>query len=234
MNFVFDIFLVIIMSLIIFTCYRRGALASVLSLASGIVSLLASWLFYAPLADYLNDNFISFPFIKTLRDKISALATDGNIEKMLNEMPKEFTEFLKELGTDPETIQNGFYECGVSAASYADSIAENIGSALSYTLSCGIAMLVIFTVSSIICSVISLILNSVVKLPILNSTNKLLGLILGICGAVVFAWVFSQCSVMLFDSLKAIYPDAFNSESIENSYIINFFYSINPLTFLTA
>ena len=232
MNLIFDLIIGAIMLSIIISSYKKGFVASVLQLASIVVSGIAAITLYKPVAHFINDNLISNKFTEFIRDKISSLAYDGNIESLVSDMPENFRNFLENFGVSAESIQEGFKTSGLTATKYADSIATDLASTFSYTLSCAISIFGIFIIASIICAVISLIINSVFKLPVLKTANQLLGLIIGIVCSVSVAWVFSHASVLLFDTMGAIYPDTFDRALIDNSFIISFFYQFNPLTLL--
>ena len=232
MNLIFDIILGAIMISIIFISYKRGFVASLLHLASVIISGFAAITFFEPVAKFINENLISEKITEFIRDKISTLAADGNIEALISDMPQNFKDFLSNFGVSAESIQEGFKSSGLTATKYADSVAADIASTVSYTLSCAIAIFAIFILASIVCAVLSFIINSVFKLPVLKTANQLLGLLVGIVCAVALAWVFSHSSVLLFDTMGAIYPDIFDRALIDNSYIINFFYRFNPIILL--
>ena len=144
MNLIFDVILGAIMLSIIFISYKKGFVASVLSLASVFISAVATFIFYRPFADYLNSTFISEKFTEFVRNKISDIATDGNVEAMLTEMPQKFRDLLNAFGVSPDAVREGFEASGMTAVKYADAIATDIAQSLSYTLSCGIAIFSIF------------------------------------------------------------------------------------------
>lgn len=229
MNLIFDVILGAIMLSIIFISYKKGFVASVLSLASVFISAVATFIFYRPFADYLNSTFISEKFTEFVRNKISDIATDGNVEAMLTEMPQKFRDLLNAFGVSPDAVREGFEASGMTAVKYADAIATDIAQSLSYTLSCGIAIFSIFIGCSIVCAIASFFINSFFKLPILDTANKMLGLCIGVVCALTLAWVFSYASILLFDTFGAMYPEQFNKEILESSIIINFFATFNPI-----
>lgn len=230
MNFVFDLILAVIMIAIIFSSYKKGFVASVLSLASVVISSVCAWIFHYPLAEYISTNFISSPIINGLNSKISSFSADGDLDKMLLEMPEGLKKFLSDVGADPETIREGFESAGISSGEYIQSIATDLGSSLSHAFSVGIALLAIYIVVYTVCIIASFAINSIFKLPILKQANKLLSLCFGIAGALLFAWLFSQCSVRLFDGLMVLDPVNFDPSVLKSSFLINFFYNINPYT----
>ncbi len=71
-----------------------------------------------------------------------------------------------------------------------------------YTVWRGIAIVIIYIVSFIVCTVASYIINMFFKLPVLKSANKILGLLLGIISALLLAKIAAISIVFIFDSLR--------------------------------
>ena len=74
----------------------------------------------------------------------------------------------------------------------------NIGN-LSYTVKCGISMIIVYVASLIVCTILSFVLNMFFKLPVLKTANKLLGLVLGIVCALLFAKIAAKAIVLIND-----------------------------------
>lgn len=234
MNFIFDIILAGVMAFIVIRSWKKGFVATLLHLASIVISAIAAWVLHPALAQWIDNKFMSNPVTTAIRNQISSLSENGDLETMFSEMPQKFKNYLENLNVDYGNIQERFAAANQSAAKFADEVAAEIGAGLSYALSCAVALILIFTVSMIACTVVSFVINSVFKLPVLNSANKLMGIALGVVCAVFFAWVFSNGAVMFFEGMKAIAPYTFNDESIKSSVLINFFYNFNPYTLLNS
>ncbi len=230
MNLIFDIVLAVVMTAIIIISYKKGFIASLLSLASVITASFCAWIFHSPLAGFLSENIISSPLINTIQAKIRSFSSNGDLETLFSDMPEKLESFLLDHDIDPERVKKGFEATEISASEYLDRISEEIGMSLAHVFSVGIAMLMIFLVSYAACLVISFLINSLFKLPVLKQVNSLLSLLIGIVGAVLFAWLFSQCTIRLFDGLCVLYPETFNSDQGASSFLINFFYNLNPYT----
>lgn len=65
------------------------------------------------------------------------------------------------------------------------------------------------------------------KLP-----NKLLGIIFGLILGVFYAWTFSTLVGTLAPTLAKCFPDVFETDLVEKSYILKIFYNFNPLTLI--
>ena len=228
MNFVLDFILVVIMVAIIFASYNKGFVASLLSLASVIVSSVCAWLFHLPLAEYISLKFISKPIVSLLVDKISSFSKNNDLDIMLREMPDGLRNFLHNIGADPEAISAGFEAAEITSGEYINSIASELGASVAHAISIGIALLLIYIVVYTVCLIASFAINSIFKLPLLKQANKLLSLCLGLACALIFAWFFSHFSVNVIDGLELLDTDSAGFSLLKSSYLIRLFYNINP------
>lgn len=232
MNIALDLILLIIFAAIVIRSYRRGFLVSVFSFASVIISAIAAWIFHSPLADFISSTFLKDSFSDAALEKIRSFSQDGNLGDLFTRLPSEFSDYLTNNGLDPSNISDGYQSGGVTAESYAETLSQQIGSALANLIASAIALILIFALTMVICSIITVFLKAVVKLPILHSLDKLLGLALGLLAALIFAWLFSHCAVSIFDALESLYPDKYTAGTLDQTVLISFFSGFNPFSLL--
>ena len=204
---------------------------SILKIASIAVSAIAAWLFYTPIAKWLNDTIFNSVVVSSIKNGILALSDDGNVKSLFLNPPAQLESFLANLNFDTADLKVKFIESNLSAEQFVDNISHYIADDISYMLSSAIVLIGLFIVFYIGCSIASVFINIIFKLPILNAANKLLGLCFGIVGALIFAWIFSHGTILFFNGMKAIDPQMYNNNMIERSFLINFFYNFNPQAF---
>jgi len=87
----------------------------------------------------------------------------------------------------------------------------------------GISIVIVYALSMLVCTIVSFLVNSFLKLPVLKSLNKLLGIALGVVCALIFAKIASSGVVMFYEGMSTYAPDRFNRDIIDTSIIIKFF-----------
>ena len=75
----------------------------------------------------------------------------------------------------------------------------------------------------------TLLLDKAVKLPLLNSVNKMLGIILGALLGIFFAWVLAIAFEALLPKLAMLFPKVFKESTAETTIIMRFLYNFNLL-----
>ena len=71
------------------------------------------------------------------------------------------------------------------------------------------------------------LIDLIFKLPVLNSTNKTLGLLFGVGEALVLAVLISSVSAAVITALGSVDPEVFGASVVERSYIMKVLSSID-------
>ena len=225
---ILDLILAAIMIFIVFRSWKRGFLSSILNIISIIISTVASFLFYSPLAEFIKTKFILSPVVKATRNELSSLADNGDVHSLFSEMPEALRSFLSMLGFDPDAVYSDFASSGLEASSFADDLAQRIGSSVSSLIASALSFIILFIACMLILSVIRSILCSLLRSRVLSFANKFLGLVTGLLSAMIFGWIISNAIVLMSGGLVLFFPNAFSSEALDSSIIISFFSALDP------
>ena len=232
MNYILDILLIAIAALIIFRAWSKGFSSSFLSLASFVISAIASWVLHPPLASYLDKAILNKPIVELISNKITQLAESGDTQTLFSDMPQSFKQFLDSFGIDPTKIEGDFANSTQSATEFVTNLATDIASSLSYLISCAISIICIYLITMLICIILSLIIKKIVKLPVLHSADKILGLIIGVISSSFFLWMTCNVLALIVNGLFAIYTDNQIVSAVQNSFVIKIFSSFNPFAWI--
>ncbi len=192
MNILIDALLVGIMALCCIAGYKNGFVKTVISFFKNIVALVAAALYSAKLGHFFYEKFFKNVFENIALDKIANwLGADStkslDIGPLLEAEHSEFFKYVENLGVDITALAEKYNEFGANAG---EAVAEYISQPLGMAVSKVVAFIAIFIVTVFVINIAGFIIGKIVKLPVLNATNKLLGLILGIVLGVIFVFIF--------------------------------------------
>ena len=226
MNFLFDI---IIIGIIVFSVYMgvsRGFIKSVMRLLSFFIASFLAYTFKGDLAQVYNENFFSASFTEKVSNTISPVVQKTgeafDIKKLFADMPEVFKDLLNRFGANVGELESKFSSSSASAET-VENMSRTIAEPISRMLSNALAFVTIFVGALIILAILTFILDQIFKLPVLKKANKILGFVFGLIIALVYAFIFSKVAVMIINVGIAIRPDIFNSNIIENSFLLKFF-----------
>lgn len=229
MSFVFDIILLIIIVGTILKCVSKGFVKSIMSLVSIVGAFFAANFLYTPLATWLKDEVFSEKIVEWLAGVIKSMIGTIGLDEIFKDKPLPFVELLARFGTDLSTIEGNFTNVSVATDDVLTKMAQMIADPIITGASNVLAFMLIFIVALVIFKIITVSLDAIFRLPLLNSANKILGLILGVLCAAFYAWLFSILSNGIIQVTSAINPEIFGNDTISNSILLKFFLDFNPL-----
>ena len=215
-----DVILLIIAAICMIGGYRKGFIRSVMNLVTAAVSFLAAYALTPKLAEYISDKFIMNMISGDIKDTLDSLTSvnGGDLAKLFADMPEALSNMLARYNCDASIA---------TAADTSDGLARVIASPAVNMISTAIAFLIIFIVAVIVMKILTLILDSVFKLPLLNGANKMLGLVFGAVTAIIIIWAVSVFGGSLISALGSVAPEYFGDKVIEDSMVLQFFHKFN-------
>lgn len=163
---ILDIIVIAVIAAMCIAGARRGIIKMTVHLCSWILSTVLAWLFYSPVAKFLN----STPIAEYIREAVKT----GFVEPRMNES----------LSSVPELFR-GMFESGMSSG--AEAVAAGIGSV--------IIAIIAFILTLVLCRVLIFVIGAAAgaaaRLPVIKQCNKLLGGILGVAEGVLILYIIA-------------------------------------------
>ena len=222
-----DIFFVVVALIIIIVCTARGFVKTAIQLASFILSFVIAILFCSQLAGFIAENWLDRPITDKVEEKIASLAqkADGvtyDLSSLFGEKQPEFFDLLTRYRADKGALEQDYGTITDGTQSTVRDISKRVSAPIVKVLSYVIAFAILFIGSALILLIVSAILNSVAKLPVLKQLNGFLGFLCGVILAAAFVFVFSTVAVYLFEKLAVVYPDTIPSTLKEDSIFLKY------------
>lgn len=195
MNIIIDAFLIAILLFTSLAGYKNGFVKTVISFLKNIIALIAAGFYSERVGGFLYEKVFKGVFENVTLEKFAeflGVDTTKNLDvaPLIENKHPEFMKYVENLGIDTEALES----IGDSAG---ELVAEYISGPLGMTVSRVAAFILIFIASVIVINIVGFIVGKIVKLPILNATNKVLGLFLGIILGVIFVFI----AVAILDQL---------------------------------
>lgn len=208
MNFA-DIIIIIIILLTGLGGFHKGFILSAFSLVGTILSLIIANRFYPLISNLLIDhtNFYDWLYDKVYPNIVNIIEGEGifSLDTLLKVM-KIPQIFIK---NNMETIDYSSIEI----------ITGNITTLLINV----IGIIIMFIIANMILSILIRIVNMFFKLPILNSFNKVGGLLFGLIRGILVVFIIYA----LLTPIISLNPDGLIAIQTTNSTLGNYFYNNN-------
>lgn len=213
MSIITSLILIAVFIFCIFWGWKKGFVKAL----SGFLTYILSFILANALDDLVAPLIRKIPFI-------SNMITEGAADIGLT---ADMT-FLDKMNTIMKFFANDMISNGNAEAT--QSVVKNYVAEILISV---IAFVAVFVVSVIVLKILFRVFDSLIKkIPVVKQANGLLGAIVGLFNGFVWTWVISNVFVkFLIPVLNHFNPDFFALE-IAESFIVKFFTTINPITYL--
>ncbi len=233
-----DALILLVGIIIILTAARKGLIRAIMGLVSSVASFIVAYAYTPLLAEYIREHYVLERITGNISETLKGWAFDTssdlyNLDRLLGSQNNDFSGVLNRYGVTLEQIADRLRGLVGVSETEVNTVAEEIASPTSTILSTVIAFLLLFVAAFLVLGVVTWILDSIFKLPVLSGINKLLGILFGLFESVFVMCIISVGLSVLVSALGAISPDLFGADVIENSIICKFFAEHNVLTMVT-
>lgn len=234
MAIILDIIVVAIIALSVFLAYKKGLIKTLFSLIGGIAAVVLAVTMSAPVADWLNEEFIGPAVRKTVLTAVNGsplgkgyddALNSVNVAEKIKQMPENLREFLDNLNVDIEGIVASAEQSKANSAAAKEALIDSIAMPVSETVSKAVALIGLAVIFFILLFVVTRLLDTVFRvLPFAKSANKTGGMIFGAIRALLFVMVFGAVIYGL-----ACGNILLSVDDLDKTLILKWINEINPI-----
>ena len=171
MNWLIDLILVGILSLLIFLGWKRGFAESVLRFGRLILAAAITLICGSAFSALLNRVWIHPAVYARVHPKFMdmAAAAEGKVDALVSKIPAVFRPYVDVSGADASA---DLYEL---AGEWSDTVSQGISGVISSV----VGYILLFVIAFILLTVAIFLLRGITKLPVIRTVDKTLGIVLG-------------------------------------------------------
>lgn len=232
MGIVIDIILLIMTAVFVVRHARLGFVKSVLNSLKALFAIGLAFLLRVPVAKLFDSLFMNKAVTQWVYESLlaSANGTDPafDLVTLYETCPMAYNGLLSTFGLDVEALEGQITNVEGIGDEVLVALSENIGSSISYMCSLAIALLVLFIISIIALTIVIAVLDVVTRLPVLNFLNRVLGAVIGVVWALLFAWGLGTVLTVV----STFVPDVIGQNAITDSVVLGLLADINALNII--
>lgn len=235
MNLILDLVILLVILLSVWSGKRNGFIKSFFGFFGSIAAFVLASLLARPAGAFLSEQFIRPAmdqyFVNALSERIGTAAENLDFSTL----PESCNDILSRFGVSVESLKDMVANETVTAGESAletvsrlviEPISDSIGYAVSY--------IVLFIVLAIVIRIVVKALDLVAKLPVLNFSNKTLGIVMGAVCGIFLAIVFSGAVMYLEPVLQGSENPFLSAFEVDRTYLLHFFSKIDLLGLFSA
>ena len=229
MNLIFDAGILLVIVLSAWIGKKRGFIKTFFSFFGSLISLILASVCAKPVGAFLSEKYFEPVIHRFFVDAfLTRAGTDAqNLDfSALPEPCKEFLQRFRVSSSDLEKIASDTKEKG---ADLLDRIAGTVAAPLASSIGYAVAFLGLFLIFLVVLRLLVKLLDLISKLPGLNFSNRVLGLLAGIALGLVLAVLLSSLIVLsepLIQRSESAFLRDFDSQK---TVLVRFFSSFDVL-----
>lgn len=230
MNLILDLIILVVFLICLWRGHKNGFIKSFFGLFGSIAAFILSSLFAGPLGTFLGESFFSPVMEKYLLSALSERIGTAVENLDFSALPSSCDDILSRFGVTAESVKEMLVsESATVGQSAVEQLSETVILPGSVSIGYAVAHIVLFIVLSIAIRFAVKALDLVAKLPVLNFSNKTLGVLMGAVWGLFLAIIFS-CVLVYLEPMMQGSENGFSSAfDIEQTYLIRFLSKIDLL-----
>ncbi|MHB1153669.1 MAG: CvpA family protein [Eubacteriales bacterium] len=231
MGILIDIILIATVVLSIWSGVKRGFIRSLMNIITFSAALLCGWYFYPSLAVIYSSKYLLDKFTADIYNSINTIISSGiesiDLSRLFADKPDAFLDITRRYSVDINLLEEYFNtQVMKGSQDITADISTRIAAPVANGISEVLAFLTIFLGVVILLKIVTLILDLIFKLPVLNAFNRVAGFVLGsVCG-LAYAWILSIVIAASLPFLSMIFPVIFTQNTRDSSIFLNLINSI--------
>jgi len=237
MNFILDIFFILLYILIVLVATDKGLVKSIWRTLTIVGAFILAYLFGPAIGEWIYDNFM-LDYVSSyakgiVSDLIEKSADQYEVSELFDELPQEFLNLLSNCGADLNELCAEFGPSVTVSESELILMSQRIAQPISITLSNAVGIILVFILSVILLTVLGLVLRLFVKLPIIHSIDSLFGFVFGLAEGFVIVWILCLVLGVLVEKGFMSGPSNEVLYSLtDSSLIFKYFCELSPIDFI--
>lgn len=231
MHWFIDLVLIAVLAYFTHKHFRLGLMHTVYNLGKFIAAVLSALIFGWPVGSILSDLVVEKAVTESVYQKISEYLGGGSdLSHFFENLPEGFLDLVNLFGVDAVALQEK-YESAVGSEEVLREMAATIATPISEMFSAIVAYVLIFVIVYVVLSIVIKGLKKI-KIPILSSFDKTLGLILGLTLGMLNVSMIATAVYSALEFIAAMNSDPAVMSIYNNSIVFKFIYNMRFFEFI--
>ena len=236
MNIFLDVSLIALILITVIVCWYRGFIRTVFGALKTVFAAILTYIFAPRVCAYLLQVVFGSRVTDFVYARLTAMVAEGaetlNLAQVIAEIPESAKALLTNFNVDLDALVEKYGSVGGAGSEELMELATSISAPVASFLSNAIGYALTFAVASILLSIVAWALSKVADLPIIKKCDRLLGLLIGILGAVFYSALYVLIVYTLLGWLEAAYGNVPFSAGFDKTVIFRPMYDYNIFRFI--
>lgn len=233
MKIILDVFIIAVIALSTFVCYRKGFVKSLFSSFGFIAAVLLAILLTSPVSGLVDSWFMNDITRESMEEILEGVESNNKIEESVQKFENKnplLSALLSNLGYDiGDMVEEFDNKNDLTSTETVDAISNKVSKVISNVF----AFLISIVLGYIAFFILSKLFDLLSRIPVFNVTNKTLGLVFGIILGIFRASIYAIILSGIYPLVANIFSnDPAVINAVSDTYVLNFFIENNLIALL--
>ena len=236
MRLFLDLTPVILIVVTIIVCWHRGFIRSILGAAKSLIAVIVTYLFGERASAWLAEHVVGERVTNYVHTRFLAMHEQGaevfDLAHIVENLPGWLNVLFER--TDASSSATGTGYMGMSEASGEQlyDMAQSFSAPITNVISDFLGYSAIFLVAMLLLTLLAFLLGKIADLPVIRTCDRLLGFLLGLVSAALYASVFAVLIFAVFSMIEGANEGFRFHEIMEQTMLFKYVYEYNIFRFV--
>ncbi len=231
MRFFLDISLLLLIAVTIFSCWHKGFIRSVLGTAKTVISVVLTYMFGAKVSAFLAERVVGQRVVRYVHDRFLAMfeqdAQVFDLSRVMENLPDWLRVLFERTNADSASAGSDYANVTEASADKLYEMAESFARPISNIISDFLGYASVFLFSMLALTILAYILGKIADLPVIRTCDRLLGFLLGVLCAALYASVYTLLLFAILSLVEGSYEAVRFHQAFEQTVLFRQCYEYN-------
>ena len=229
MQLFLDLSVLAILLITVIVCWVKGFIRSMLGVAKAVLSVVLTYSLAPRFSTFLDQKLIGERVSSYIYDRFVAMFDQGAVTFDLSFVVENLPSWLRTIlgATDAAAVGGDYTHMTAATADELWQMAESFAGPISSIISKLLGYSLTFLGVMILLSVAAFLLGKIADLPVIRTCDKLLGFLLGVLSAALYASAYTLLAFAVLSLIEGSYEAMAFHEAFEQSTLFAWIYHHN-------
>lgn len=236
MKFFLDLSIAILFATTVIVCWHRGFIRSVLGAAKTVLAVIATYLFGERVSVWLAEHVIGERVTNYVHSRFLAMHEQGtqvfDPSHIIENLPSWLKVLFERTNADSASAGTDYTHVTEANGEELYDMAQSFASPITRIISDFLGYAAVFFIALLALTVLAYVLGKIADLPIIRGCDRLLGLLLGLACAALYASVFAVLIFAIFSMIEGANEGFRFHEAMEQTMLFKHLYEYNIFRYI--
>lgn len=236
MRIFLDLSLLALIVATVISCWHKGFIRSVLGTVKTVAAVILTYIFGPRASVYFHEHWVDARVHGYVHSRFVAMFDENtrvfDLSRIVNNLPDWLRVLFDATTADSATAGKDYAHMTQATADELNEMVSSFARPLSNIISDFLGYTLVFFGALLVLTLVAYLLGKIADLPIIRTCDRLLGFLLGVACAALYASVYTLLVFALLSMVEGAYPTLHFHEAFEGTVLFRQLYEYNVFRYI--